>query len=99
MTRNEILQLFLGQLIEENFYMLSFGLVLLPMQDGNFHVPYLTSVLKKIIVEVESHGFEVLDELYERIAFYMTSVKVVFMDIRSAMWRSVPFFLTSLDID
>ncbi|XP_058216450.1 uncharacterized protein LOC131327352 isoform X2 [Rhododendron vialii] len=43
--------------------------------DGNFHVPYLKSVLKKIIVEVESHGFEVLDELYERIAFYMTSVK------------------------
>lgn len=55
------------------------------MQDGNFHVPYLKSVLKKIIVEVESHGFEVLDELYERIAIYMTSVKVVFMDIRSAM--------------
>lgn len=43
--------------------------------DGKFYVPYLKKILKKIIVEVESQGFEVLDELYEQLAFYMTSLK------------------------
>ncbi|KAI8016171.1 Protein-lysine N-methyltransferase EEF2KMT [Camellia lanceoleosa] len=43
--------------------------------DGKSRMPYLKSFLKKLIVEVESQGLEVLDELYERFAFYMTSLK------------------------
>ncbi|XP_057503568.1 protein-lysine N-methyltransferase EFM3 [Actinidia eriantha] len=47
----------------------------LSKSDGKSHAPYLKSFLKKLIIEVESQGFEVLDELYERLAFYMTSLK------------------------
>ncbi|XP_052180509.1 branched-chain-amino-acid aminotransferase-like protein 1 [Diospyros lotus] len=43
--------------------------------DENFHIPYLKSYLKKLIVEIESHGNEVLDELYGWFACYMTSSK------------------------
>ncbi|GMP60604.1 hypothetical protein CsSME_00023393 [Camellia sinensis var. sinensis] len=43
--------------------------------DGKSRMPYLKSFLKKLIAEVESQGLEVLDELYERFAFYMTSLK------------------------
>ncbi|CAL5400612.1 unnamed protein product [Camellia sinensis] len=43
--------------------------------DGKSRMPYLKSFLKKLIVEVESQGLEVLDELYERFAFCMTSLK------------------------
>ncbi|KAL7003038.1 hypothetical protein U1Q18_004196 [Sarracenia purpurea var. burkii] len=43
--------------------------------DEKTHPPFLKSFLKKLIVEVESQGFEVLDKLYERLAFYMTSLK------------------------
>lgn len=73
--------------------MLSLAWFLLPMQDGKFYVPYLKSFLKKIIVEVESQGFEVLDELYEQLAFFMTSLKVVFTDGRFALLRLIPFCL------
>ncbi|KAI8014698.1 GDSL esterase/lipase [Camellia lanceoleosa] len=47
----------------------------LKAKDGKSRMPYLKSFLKKLIVEVESQGLEVLDELYERFAFYMTSLK------------------------
>ncbi|KAK9086653.1 hypothetical protein Syun_029047 [Stephania yunnanensis] len=36
---------------------------------------YVRSFLKKVIVDVESSGGEVLDELYERFAYYMTSLQ------------------------
>ncbi|KAF5946023.1 hypothetical protein HYC85_016251 [Camellia sinensis] len=45
------------------------------VEDGKSRMPYLKSFLKKLIAEVESQGLEVLDELYERFAFYMTSLK------------------------
>ncbi|KAA8545076.1 hypothetical protein F0562_019825 [Nyssa sinensis] len=43
--------------------------------DGKCHAPYLKSFLKKLILDVESRGSEVLDKLYEKYAFYMTSLK------------------------
>ncbi|KAI3798586.1 hypothetical protein L1987_33863 [Smallanthus sonchifolius] len=43
--------------------------------DGKGHTPYITSFLKKVILEVESAGDAVIDELYEQLAFYMTSLK------------------------
>ncbi|KAK9084033.1 hypothetical protein Scep_030504 [Stephania cephalantha] len=36
---------------------------------------YVRNFLKKVIVDVESSGGEVLDELYERFAYYMTSLQ------------------------
>lgn len=36
---------------------------------------YMKNFLKKLILEVESNGGEVLDELYEQFALYITSVK------------------------
>ncbi|KAI3794521.1 hypothetical protein L1987_37153 [Smallanthus sonchifolius] len=42
---------------------------------GKGHTPYITSFLKKVILEVESAGDAVIDELYEQLAFYMTSLK------------------------
>lgn len=49
------------------------------LQDGKYHAPYLRSFLKKLIVEVESTGDVVLDELYEKYTSYMTSLKVRFL--------------------
>ncbi|KAK9062245.1 hypothetical protein SSX86_019431 [Deinandra increscens subsp. villosa] len=43
--------------------------------DGKGHTPYITSFLKKVILEVESGADAVIDELYEQLSFYMTSVK------------------------
>ncbi|XAR49087.1 hypothetical protein NMG60_11032146 [Bertholletia excelsa] len=43
--------------------------------DEKSHAPYLKSFLKKLIGEVESQDVDVLDELYERFAFYMISLK------------------------
>ncbi|KAM7511749.1 hypothetical protein LguiB_010624 [Lonicera macranthoides] len=43
--------------------------------DEKYHAPYLRSFLKKLIVEVESTGDVVLDELYEKYTSYMTSLK------------------------
>ncbi|KAL8246682.1 hypothetical protein R6Q59_007898 [Mikania micrantha] len=43
--------------------------------DGKGHTPYITSFLKKIILEVESGTDVVIDELYEQLSFYMTSLK------------------------
>ena len=45
-------------------------------QDEKCHVPYLKNFLKKLIKEVESTGGSLLDEFYERYAFYMASLKV-----------------------
>lgn len=38
--------------------------------------PYLRRFLKKLILEIESEGEDVLDELYEHYAFYLTSLQV-----------------------
>lgn len=46
------------------------------MQAGKLHAPYLRNFLKKLINEVERNHGEVLDELYERYAYYMSSLKV-----------------------
>ncbi|KAK3031605.1 hypothetical protein RJ639_035611 [Escallonia herrerae] len=43
--------------------------------EGKCHAPYVKNLLKKLIVEIESIGGEVLDELYEQYAHYMTSLK------------------------
>uniref|UniRef100_A0A2N9ECW3 FAM86 N-terminal domain-containing protein n=1 Tax=Fagus sylvatica TaxID=28930 RepID=A0A2N9ECW3_FAGSY len=42
---------------------------------GKFHAPYLKNFLKKLIAEIELNHDDVLDELYERYAYYMTSLK------------------------
>ncbi|GAB2287353.1 hypothetical protein Dimus_021732 [Dionaea muscipula] len=41
------------------------------------HAPYLRNFLKKVIAEVESSGDEVLEEIYEQFAYYMSSMKDV----------------------
>ena len=46
------------------------------MQDGKGSTPYIRSFLKKVILEIESAGDVVADELYEQFAFSMTSLKV-----------------------
>ncbi|KAM0038820.1 putative lysine methyltransferase, S-adenosyl-L-methionine-dependent methyltransferase [Helianthus debilis subsp. tardiflorus] len=43
--------------------------------DGKGHTPYVTSFLKKVVLEVESAADVVIDELYEQLSFYMTSFK------------------------
>ncbi|KAL2514741.1 S-adenosyl-L-methionine-dependent methyltransferase superfamily protein [Forsythia ovata] len=43
--------------------------------DVKWQGPYLKRFLKKLIVEIESSGGVVLDELYEQYAFYMTSLQ------------------------
>ncbi|KAJ0464444.1 putative lysine methyltransferase, S-adenosyl-L-methionine-dependent methyltransferase [Helianthus annuus] len=43
--------------------------------DGKGHTPYVTSFLKKVVLEVESAADVVIDELYEQLSFYMTSLK------------------------
>jgi hypothetical protein len=53
------------------------GLVKWSMQAGKFHAPYLKNFLKKLIAEIELNHDDVLDELYERYAYYMTSLKVL----------------------
>ncbi|KAK9146766.1 hypothetical protein Sjap_006669 [Stephania japonica] len=40
---------------------------------------YVRNFLKKVIVDVESSGGEVLDELYEHFAYYMTSLQLICM--------------------
>lgn len=47
-----------------------------PLQDKKAHAPYIRSFLKKLILEIESDGAVVVDELYEELAFYMASLKV-----------------------
>ncbi|KAK9293315.1 hypothetical protein L1049_021307 [Liquidambar formosana] len=47
----------------------------LPGQVGKCNAPYIKNFLKKLITEVESNKVEVLDELYEQYAHYMTSLK------------------------
>ncbi|XP_047315833.1 putative uncharacterized protein DDB_G0277003 [Impatiens glandulifera] len=44
------------------------------------HGPYMKSFLKKLIAEVEVEGIDVLDELYEHLALYMTSIKDVHLE-------------------
>lgn len=46
------------------------------LQDGRIHAPYLKNFLKKLISEVEMNHGDVLDDLYERYAYYMCSLKV-----------------------
>lgn len=58
------------------------GSVELLMQTGKGYVPYVKNFLKKLIVEVESNHGDVLDELYEKYAYIMTSLKV-----RAHGWR------------
>ncbi|KAM6558288.1 hypothetical protein CsatA_027527 [Cannabis sativa] len=43
--------------------------------EGKFHAPYLKNFLKKLISEAEKNCCNVLDEIYEQYAFYMTSLK------------------------
>lgn len=43
--------------------------------DKKAHAPYIRSFLKKLILEIESDGAVVVDELYEELAFYMASLK------------------------
>ncbi|XP_075505356.1 uncharacterized protein LOC142542554 isoform X2 [Primulina tabacum] len=43
--------------------------------DVKLQGPYLKRFLKKLILEIESDGEDVLDELYERYAFYLTSLQ------------------------
>ncbi|KAJ9541049.1 hypothetical protein OSB04_027555 [Centaurea solstitialis] len=43
--------------------------------DGKGNTPYIRSSLKKFILEIESAGAVVADELYEQFAFSMTSLK------------------------
>ncbi|KAI3747471.1 hypothetical protein L6452_09928 [Arctium lappa] len=43
--------------------------------DGKGSAPYIRSFLKKVILEIESAGAVVADELYEQFAFNMTSLK------------------------
>ncbi|KAM5561333.1 hypothetical protein ABKV19_022104 [Rosa sericea] len=45
------------------------------MQAGKLHVPYLRKFLKKLIAEVELNHGDVIDELYEHYAHYMTTLK------------------------
>ncbi|KAF3454422.1 hypothetical protein FNV43_RR04869 [Rhamnella rubrinervis] len=42
---------------------------------GKFHAPYLKNFLKKLISQVEMNHGDVLDDLYERYAYYMSSLK------------------------
>ncbi|GLT94996.1 hypothetical protein SLE2022_127030 [Rubroshorea leprosula] len=48
---------------------------LLKTADGNGCAPYMKKFLKKLIMEIESNHGNVLDELYEQYASYMTSLK------------------------
>lgn len=43
--------------------------------DGKGSTPYIRSFLKKVILEIESAGAVVADELYEQFVFNMTSLK------------------------
>ncbi|XP_073133598.1 uncharacterized protein [Henckelia pumila] len=43
--------------------------------DVKLQGPYLKRFLKKLILEIESDGQDVLDELYEHYAFYLTSLQ------------------------
>lgn len=43
--------------------------------DERCHAPFLKNFLKNLIKEVESTAGNVLDEFYERYAYYMTSLK------------------------
>ncbi|PHT70033.1 hypothetical protein T459_25137 [Capsicum annuum] len=45
--------------------------------DVKCNLPYLKRFLKKLIVEIESNGDVVLDELYEKYIFCLASVKVM----------------------
>ncbi|KAF3634152.1 hypothetical protein FXO37_26641 [Capsicum annuum] len=45
--------------------------------DVKCNLPYLKRFLKKLIVEIESNGDVVLDELYEKYIFCLASVKIV----------------------
>lgn len=45
------------------------------MQAGKLHAPYLRKFLKKLIAEVELNHGDVMDELYEHYAHYMTILK------------------------
>lgn len=48
----------------------------LMLQDVKCNLPYLKRFLKKLIVEIESNGDVVLDELYEKYIYCLASVKV-----------------------
>lgn len=43
--------------------------------NGKGHTPYIKSFLKKVILEIESAGAVVIDELYEQLSIYMTTLK------------------------
>lgn len=59
-----------------NFSRVNFGSVECSTQAGKLHAPYLKKFLKKLIAEVELNRGDVLDELYEHYAHFMTSLKV-----------------------
>lgn len=46
------------------------------MQATRGYAPYLKKFLKRLITEVESNNGVVLDELHEKYAYYITSLKV-----------------------
>jgi hypothetical protein len=60
--------------------------------DGKYHAPYLRNFLKKLIVEIESTGEVVFDEMYESYASILTSLKEYDLGIgNSRVSKSVSF--------
>lgn len=55
------------------------------------HGLYMKFFLKKLIAEVEAEGIDVLDELYEHLALYMTSIKDVHLEKDSRVLKQVSF--------
>ncbi|GJS79149.1 protein-lysine N-methyltransferase EEF2KMT isoform X1, partial [Tanacetum coccineum] len=53
----------------------SFPELIILQQNGIGHTPYVKSFLKKVILEIESAGAVVIDELYEQLSVYMTTLK------------------------
>ncbi|XP_073048222.1 uncharacterized protein [Primulina eburnea] len=63
--------------------------------DVKLQGPYLKRFLKKLILEIESDGEDVLDELYERYAFYLTSLQDNDVDKgNSRIWKSISFLFS-----
>ncbi|KAG9149804.1 hypothetical protein Leryth_024593 [Lithospermum erythrorhizon] len=59
--------------------------------DGKLHVPYMKNWLKKLILEVESKGVVVLDELYEQYTMYMTSIRENDFTKNSRVLKTISF--------
>ncbi|XP_076910224.1 uncharacterized protein LOC143567795 [Bidens hawaiensis] len=64
-----------GAITEDVQHFISDRCITKTITDGKGHTPYIKSFLKKVILEVESAADVVIDELYEQLSFYMTSLK------------------------